>query len=131
MIIFHFATPHRLQRRSLSASVTRHGAIWPLWQNFKVFGQHFKALFTIWQILNLLWQIFYTFGQIDILINGQILKNILHNHLVTLSLLRFCIKSIKWNKLFNKCESGEIGPKMPIHVYDILWRFLSKVVSAV
>ena len=30
-------------------SVTRLDEISPVWQNFKVFGQHLKALFPIWQ----------------------------------------------------------------------------------
>ena len=72
---------------SHSVPVSTFQPVWPdlakfhhFGNNFKVFGQLLKGLLTIWQNiwrLNLHCQIFYAFGQIYILINGQILKNIL------------------------------------------------------
>ena len=48
----------------------------------KSFGHFLSNYLVFGKIVNLLWQIFYTFGQIFIVLNGQILKK--YSHLVTL-----------------------------------------------
>ena len=69
--------------------MTRLGEISPLWQNFKVFGQLLKALFTIWQNFEPILAIFYAIGQIYIPINGQILKIVWPSgHTASIILLR-------------------------------------------
>ena len=57
-----------------TASVTRFGEISALWQNLQSLGQLSGVYLLFGKILNLLWQILYTFGQIFIDVNGQMLK---------------------------------------------------------
>ena len=66
-------------------------AVWPDLAKFRHFGKkinffgHFLSNYLVFgKIVNLLWQIFYTFGQIFIVLNGQIFKK-LYRHLVTLT----------------------------------------------
>ena len=58
---------------SLPISVTRFGEILPLGRKFwKWFGNFLSNYLLFGKIVNLLWQIFYTFGLICIVINGRI-----------------------------------------------------------
>ena len=58
------------------ASVTRFGEISPLCKHIKVFGQFFECLFsTIRQIHEITLVKNYTFGNVFVVGNGQILKN--------------------------------------------------------
>ena len=54
-------------------SVTRFGEISPLKHNFEFFGIFLIDYSVFGKIVNLFWQIFNTFGQIFIVLNGQIL----------------------------------------------------------
>ena len=63
-------------------------AVWPDLAKFHSFGNMFKAYF----VFSSLWHYFYTFGQIFIAVNGQILK--IHSfHMVTLLRSQFYLKS--------------------------------------
>ena len=71
--------------------VTRFGGILPLWQKFTSLWQYFKGLFGIWQNCEPTLRQFVSYGQISIVLNGQILKK-QSGHLVTLTrpLDHFC-----------------------------------------
>ena len=54
--------------------VTRFGEISPLLEIFWNLSQYFKVHFIFGQVLNPFWNNFYTFRQVFIIVNGQILK---------------------------------------------------------
>ena len=58
-------------------SVTIFGEILPLWQNVKSLWAIFKVIFkyVCGKFCNLVWKCFYAIGQVNIVTNGQIVKN--------------------------------------------------------
>ena len=48
----------------------------PIWQNYKILWEFFEVLLEFDKILNLLWPICNAIGQIFIVTNGQMVKNI-------------------------------------------------------
>ena len=59
--------------------MTRFGKISPFWQNLQSLGQFLKVYLLFGKILDKLWQIKNVIGQVFIDVNGQMLKNKLAN----------------------------------------------------
>ena len=104
--------------RSLSYDqCDQSGEISPFWQNLQSLGQIFKVLGNFLRVyllfrklLDRLWQIYYTIGQVFIVVNGQIMKNKLaiwsHWLRQDLRVLRFCFAQFCLCKLSRSLLKG-------------------------
>ena len=70
----HFLSSLNPDSFFLSTNVTRFGEILPLLHNIEKLWPFWKGSFSIWLNFEIIWAIFYAFGKIYIVENGQILN---------------------------------------------------------